>query len=85
MWILAIYSPPMVQYYTKEGGSKKNYWILMRCLQTSSMNFKVGFYWPNWTELILEVGGQNKIFFISLNKRKMIIKEREVVNVGGFN
>ena len=58
----------------------------MRCLQTSSMNFKVGFYWPNWTELILEVGGENKIFlFIFLNKWKMIIKEREVVNAGGFN
>ena len=65
MWIPAIYSPPMVQYYTKEGGSKKNYWILMRCLQTSSINSKVGFYWPNWTEL--EVGGENKIF-LKINK-----------------
>ena len=61
MWILAIYSLPMVQYYTREGGSKKKYWILMRCLQTSSINFKIGFYWPNWAEL--EVGGENKIFY----------------------
>ena len=53
----------------------------MRCLQTSSINFKV--YRPIWIEL--EVGGENKIFLFIFSKWKMIIMEREVVNVGEFN
>ena len=54
----------------------------MRCLQISSINFKVVYYLPIWTKL--EVEGENKIFF-SFNKWKMIIKEREVMDAGEFN